>query len=409
MKYLNCKNCFVIFIIIASFGCVNLVNANTATTTEDFRGRIVLQSAHYNDVWYVHPKTLRRYYIPHKWELDTLMRTLGVGILTKDLEKIAIPWSGKSSDPAALKRFSGHIVLQVQSKGEAWYINPNDGFRYYLPNNEEGLNILRSLGVGASNNELRMIAMNATQLYATFTFTAYAHVKLDAGKFSQAYYADNILPLASLTKLMTALVILDSKPDWEKKIILTQEDIQYPKIYVDPDDVTSEVDFQEGAAITYQDLWNALLASSSNQAAGILAKNSGFTYKEFIKKMNDKAKSMGLKKTRFTDPSGLDTLNVGTAKEMAIIARAAFNVSKIKTTTIKSFIIRALRPDDTTRTIAVINRNQSILKFGPDAAKSGFLYEAQRNVAYQEGSAVVVILHARTLTEKNTLIKKLLK
>lgn len=409
MKYYSYKKYFVIFFIIASFGCINFVYAKTATTTEDFRGRVVLQSAHYNDVWYVHPKTLKRYYVPHRWELDTLMRTLGVGILTKDLEKIAIPWSGKSSDPAMLKRFLGYIVLQVENKGEAWYINPSDGFRYYLPSGEEGFNILRSLGIGASNNELRMIPMNATQLYATFTFTAYAHVKLDAGKYSQAYYADNILPLASLTKLMTALVILDTKPDWEKKITITREDIQYPKIYVDPDDVTSEVDFQEGDTVTYQDLFNAFLASSSNQAAGVLAKNSGITYKEFIKKMNDKAKSLGLKKTRFTDPSGLDTLNVGTAKEFAIIARTAFNIAKIKTTTIKSFTIQAKRPDDTTREIIVPNRNQSILKFGPDAAKSGFLYEAQRNVAYKEGNAIVVILHARSLTEKNTLIKKLLK
>lgn len=409
MKYFNRKNYFVIFFIILSFGFINFAHSKTATTTEDFRGRIVLQKEHYNDVWYVHPKTLKRYYIPHQWELDHIMRTKGIGIFTRDLEKIAEVGSESISNPEMVKRFSGYIVLQTQSKGEAWYINPHDGLRYYLPSGDEGLNILRSLGVQASNSELRKIPMNAEQLYATYTFNAYAHAKLLGGKFSQTYYADNILPLASLTKLMTALVILDLKPEREKKITFTKEDIQYPKIYVDPDDVTSEINFQEGDIVTYQDLWNALLSSSSNQAAGLLAKNSGITYKEFIKKMNDKAKALGLKKTRFTDPSGLDTLNVGTAKEMAVIARAAFNIAKIKNTTVKSYKIQAKRPDDTTREIAVINRNRSILKFGPDAAKSGFLYEAQRNVAYKEGSSIVVILHARSLAEKNTLIKKLMK
>src|SRR3989344_7053815 len=112
MKYFRNKILFTFFFFIVFFAATGIAYAKTATTTEDFRGKIVMQTAHYNDVWYVHPKTLNRYYIPHQWELDSLMRTKGVGIFTKDLEKIAKYGSGDLSDPQALKRFSGYIVLQ---------------------------------------------------------------------------------------------------------------------------------------------------------------------------------------------------------------------------------------------------------------------------------------------------------
>lgn len=408
MKYLFHKIFFLFSFFLLFFSVADFAYAKTATTTEDFRGEIVLQSAHYNDVWYVHPKTSKRYVLYNSAEAMNVMRKVGKGIFTKDLERIPEPGNSEG-DAEFAKRFFGYILLQVESKGEAWYVNPDDGYRYYLKDGNSAIDILKKFGVEMKNSELAKYPMNTEQIVSDFTFTKYSHVKLLSGKYSQTYYADAILPLASLSKLMTALVALDLKPKWDKKVTITQEDLGYQKIYVDEDDATSEIDFQVGDTVTLQDLWNAMLAASSNQAAALLSKNVGISKEAFVKKMNEKAKSMGLKKTRFTDPSGLDIYNVGTAKEMAAIARAAFNIAKIKNTTVKSYTIEAKRPDETTRDITVVNRNKSILKFGPDAAKSGFLHEAQRNVAYKKGSAIVVILHARNLGEKNTLIKKLMK
>ena len=54
-------------------------------------------------------------------------------------------------------KLSGKILLQVESKGEAWYVNPSDGKRYYMANGNEAYNIMRKLGLGISNKDLSQI------------------------------------------------------------------------------------------------------------------------------------------------------------------------------------------------------------------------------------------------------------
>jgi len=121
-----------------------------------------------------------------------------------------------------------------------------------------------------------------------------------------------VYPIASLTKLMTALVVLDSRPDWQKTVILAPVDQRAGgKVYLFP-----------GDAVTMENLFNLMLISSTNEAAAALARASGIS--DFTQAMNHKAAQLGMINTTFTDPTGLEAQNVSSASDLLILARAAF-------------------------------------------------------------------------------------
>jgi len=401
------KKIYVSFILII-FGIFYFFNTALAVQTVNHRGKIYLQVEHYGEAWYVHPKSGERYYLRDGNEAYNLMRKKSLGISNPDLNKIPKDISEKG-DKKIIERLRGYILLQVESRGEAWYVNPTDGMRYYMKDGEAAYEIMKKFGVGIKDADLRKIRMNSEQVVFDQTFDQVAHVKYSGNEFIGSYFSDHILPLASLTKLMTAMVVLQNNPQWEKIITILPEDLHYPKFFVSPDDVTSEIDFKPQDRVSVRDLWNAMLIASSNQAAGLLSKNSGITQQEFIFQMNERAKALGLVKTIFTDPSGLDTFNISTAQEMAKIAQAAFSYPEIEHTTLAHYMISAVQEDGAIREIPVINRNHSLMKFGADSAKTGFLYEAQRNVALKKGDDIIVVLHARSMNERNTIIQKLLE
>lgn len=134
------------------------------------------------------------------------------------------------------------------------------------------------------------------------------------GKYISGTDSDTVLPYASLTKLMTALVLLDLKINFNKKVIIKDDEINYVYPYIDQGDITSGINIKTGDKVTLNDMWNAMLIASSNEAAIILVDNSGISRTKFVQKMNSKAKALGLKNTKFTDPSGIDPKNIGTAR-----------------------------------------------------------------------------------------------
>jgi len=114
-------------------------------------GRILLQVEAHGEAWYVNPKDLKKYYMADGNEAYRIMRYLGVGITNKDLEKI-------KSDKTFAKKHSGKIFLQVEAHGEAFYIDIN-GNAHYLKNGIEAYNVMRNLGLGISNLDLRKIGV----------------------------------------------------------------------------------------------------------------------------------------------------------------------------------------------------------------------------------------------------------
>lgn len=146
--------------------------------------------------------------------------------------------------------------------------------------------------------------------------------------------ADKRLPVASLTKLVTALVVLDH---------MRQNRIRHNHAITVPDNIKkvpkSVVGLKPGDRVAVRDLLHGLLIGSGNDCAEALAQAFPGGRKAFIRAMNRKVRSLGTKHTVFYNPSGLDIKlaksgkdhksirlrsNTSTAKEMAIIARAAF-------------------------------------------------------------------------------------
>jgi len=126
---------------------------------------------------------------------------------------------------------------------------------------------------------------------------------------------NQILPIASLTKLMTAIVTIENY-DPETIIKISKDAIETNG---------NNGGLINGEELKVRDLLYIMLVESSNDAAMSLAKDNPQTnYDEFILKMNNKAKELGFKNTNFVEPVGLDSYNQSTVSEIAILAEYAF-------------------------------------------------------------------------------------
>lgn len=132
--------------------------------------------------------------------------------------------------------------------------------------------------------------------------------------------ADAVRPLASITKLMAAMVVLDLNPDWKKNIEIT------PDIY----DNNSLIN--QGEVFAAEDLWNVALIGSSNSAVKALVYATGISKEEFVKKMNEKAQELRLRTVFFVEPTGLDERNRGSARDVARLLKVALSNDKIFST-----------------------------------------------------------------------------
>ena len=131
-------------------------------------------------------------------------------------------------------------------------------------------------------------------------------------------------PIASITKLVTALVFLDNNPGWDGIYTITREDRRDGgKIYL-----------YTGERVKIKDLFFLSLVGSANTATIGLVHSTGMTENEFVKKMNEKVKSLGLENTRFHDPVGLNNYNISTAKEIAKFAQVALSNKDITAATL---------------------------------------------------------------------------
>lgn len=255
-----------------------------------------------------------------------------------------------------------------------------------------------------------VIPVSATKA-ADYDNVGTASVVIDnkTGEVIESKNGGKQLPLASLTKLMTALVLLDEKIDFRKKVTMTKNDLNYVYSYVDESASTSKVNLREGDQVKVSDLWNAMLIASSNESAVALVRASGLSSDEFVKKMNKKAEALGLDETRFTEYSGIDAKNISTAKEMAIIAKEAFSKKKISSASTKSsYTMRVLNKK---RSVTAVNRNNNLLSLKPKGMKIGYLTEAGSNVAIslkgKKKTGTIVVLHAGNLTARNAEVKKM--
>lgn len=140
-------------------------------------------------------------------------------------------------------------------------------------------------------------------------------VDLQTQKVLYASHPDNVRPIASITKLMTVMVVLDAGLPMDEKL---KVDIsQTPEMK----GIYSRV--RLNSEISRKNMMLLALMSSENRAAASLAHHYPGGYSAFIRAMNNKAKSLGMTRTRFVEPTGLSVNNVSTARDLSKLLAAS--------------------------------------------------------------------------------------
>jgi D-alanyl-D-alanine endopeptidase (penicillin-binding protein 7) len=142
------------------------------------------------------------------------------------------------------------------------------------------------------------------------------------------------VPIASLTKLMTALVLLEQHPDLDQVVEITLDDRHG----------AGHTHLTRREHVRIGDLLRMSLMISDNAATRALARGSGLPLDDFVGRMNGRASELGLAHTRFVDPAGLDPGNVSTAVEVAALLR------RIMTTREYHFVSASRRSHDLSNT-----------------------------------------------------------
>jgi D-alanyl-D-alanine endopeptidase (penicillin-binding protein 7) len=198
--------------------------------------------------------------------------------------------------------------------------------------------------------------------------------------------AEAVVPIASITKLMTAMVILDRGLDLDEKITLSRDDAVQMK--------GSRSRLRTGLSLTRGELLLLALMSSENRAAAALGQSYPGGMEAFVDAMNEKAAVLDMHESRFVEPTGLSPANVSTASDLAKMVRAAHDYPLIREYSTKSrATVRASgRPLQYGNTNGLVR--SSYWEIG--LSKTGYISEAGRCLVMQvrlaEKDLIVVLL-----------------
>ena len=225
-------------------------------------------------------------------------------------------------------------------------------------------------------------------LAATLKLQSSAALVLDQ-QSGEVLYGKNVqavVPIASITKLMTAIVVLDANLDPEERILITQDDIDWLR--------GSHSRLRVGAGLSRDDLLRLALMASENRAASALGRSYPGGAESFVRAMNLKAQLLGMNGSHFADATGLSSTNVSTAEDLATLVRAAHRYPKIReysTATAYQVSLGGKYP------VAFRNTNRLVSGGAWDIglSKTGFINEAGRCLVMQAtlaGRAVIIVL-----------------
>src|SRR5437773_4114041 len=216
-------------------------------------------------------------------------------------------------------------------------------------------------GASASNltrdvSKLRLASANA------LVFDA------NTGQPIYAKGADTITPIASVTKLMTAMVVLDAEQPLDQPIGVGIADLDILK--------GSHSRLRLGSELSRREMLHLALMASENRAASTLARHYPGGTAACVEAMNRKAQSLGMVRTRFADPTGLSSENVSTASDLARMVKAAAGYELIRDATTTASHYVEVQP---TGRILGYNNTNSLVRAGQwdiQLSKTGFIREA---------------------------------
>jgi D-alanyl-D-alanine endopeptidase (penicillin-binding protein 7) len=199
--------------------------------------------------------------------------------------------------------------------------------------------------------------------------------------------ADAVLPIASITKLMTAIVVLDANLPLTEEIIIEDADVDILK--------NTRSRLRVGSSLARRDILRLALMSSENRAAAALGRTYPGGISVFVEAMNRKAFELGMGNSYFVDSTGLNSANVSTARDLAKLVDAAedYDIIREFSTTAKHAVVFG----DEDRSLQFVNSNNLVRSGNWDigVSKTGFLSEAGRCLVMQAkitGKTIIIIL-----------------
>ncbi|MET8011163.1 D-alanyl-D-alanine carboxypeptidase [Streptomyces sp. NPDC005271] len=207
------------------------------------------------------------------------------------------------------------------------------------------------------------------------------------------------VPIASVTKVMTAYVVLKDHP--------LKGDAEGPRIAIDAQAAKeaesadeSRAAVKEGQRFTQHQLLQLLLINSSNNIARLLARWDARSLDAFVKKMNDAAKSLGMKDTTYTDPSGLKETTESTAADQLKLAKAAMQSEAFRN------VVATPNTDIPGLKDRIYNNNNLLVKPGVIGIKTGsstpaggaLMWGAVRTIDGKQQRILGVVLEQRATT-----------
>ena len=212
-------------------------------------------------------------------------------------------------------------------------------------------------------------------------------INQNSGEIVYAKNTNQLTPIASITKLMTAMVMLDANQSLDDEIYVSDEDVDYLK--------GTRSRLTVGSGLSRSDMLQLALMSSENRAASALAHNFPGGRLAFVKAMNFKAQELGLKNTHFVDPTGLDSENVSTAEDLAKMVKAAFQYPEIRLATTSPS--HEVYLEGRKYPVNFVNTN-GLVRAGEwqiGLSKTGFINEAGRCLVMQAtiaGEPMIIVL-----------------
>lgn len=194
-----------------------------------------------------------------------------------------------------------------------------------------------------------------------------------------------VLPIASISKLMTAIVVLDAKLPLEEMIEITEADVDTERF--------TRSRLRMGTRLTRDELLHLSLMSSENRAAHALGRSYPGGMPAFVAQMNRRAHELGMTSSGFVEPTGLSSSNVSSARDLALLVQAAFRYPLIREYSTAS----ALSVDTGRRTESYRNTNRLVTRSDWEIGlqKTGFISEAGNCVVMQtriDSRPVVLVL-----------------
>lgn len=181
---------------------------------------------------------------------------------------------------------------------------------------------------------------------------------------------DTVRPIASITKMMTAMVILDSGVDLDEKVTVTKADRDLVQL------TGSRLEY--GASLSRREMILIAVMASENRAATALGRTFPGGMPEFIRQMNKKAVELGMSNTHFADPAGLNVDNTSTARDLIKMVTAAQDYALIKQASTSTRI--EVRPYSKRGPLVYGNTNRLLKNetWDINLSKTGYINEAGR-------------------------------